>query len=226
MGAAIMKKRIRLIAKAILVLWLVITLPVMTVLAFNEYDRFILMETCVHWRGKFQPIDYVFIGDSITAGGRNWGWRLKHNPLAARNLGESGLMVWQVREELDQAFRYHPKWIFVLAGTNDLFSRDGINDGTVDDYRAMLRSIKNAHARPVVTLVPYQESEEKKDEITKFNDQLRQLCKEENVTVVDLNPDIAPNGILLPQYTGDGTHFTQAAYSIWQKKLRDIIATN
>ena len=107
-----------------------------------------------------------------------------------------------------------------------LFSRGGINDGTLDDYRDMLRAIKNAHARPVVTLVPYQGSEVKKADITKFNDQLRQLCNQENVTVVDLNPDIAPHGVLLPEYAGDGVHFSQLAYGIWQKKLREVIAAN
>lgn len=221
-----MKTRIKFVAWSFLIIWLIITLPVMTILTFNEYDRFVLLETCVHWRGKFQPIDYVFIGDSITAGGRNWGWRLKHNPLAARNLGESGYMVWQVKNELGQAVRYHPKWIFVLAGTNDLFSRDGINKETIDDYRDLLRSVKGAHARAVVTLVPYQESGERASDITRFNLKLEQLCKEEGAIVVDLNPIIAPAGTLLPQYTVDGVHFSQAAYVVWENKLRAVISEN
>lgn len=207
-----------------LVIWLVISLPVMAILAFNEYDRFVLLETCVHWRGKFQPIDYVFIGDSITAGGRNWGWRLKHNPLAARNLGESGYMVWQVKGELGQALRYHPKWIFVLAGTNDSFSRWGINEATIADYREIIQSIQNAHAKAIVTLVPYQAADNNSAEIAEFNRSLEQLCKEQNAIVVDLNPLIAPAGHLLPQYTSDGVHFSEAAYSIWEKKLREVIA--
>jgi lysophospholipase L1-like esterase len=219
-----MKQRGKIAIRVIMLIWLIITLPVMTILALNEYDRFILLETCVHWRGKFQPIDYVFIGDSITAGGRNWGWRLKHNPLAARNLGEGGFMVWQVKNELGQAVRYHPKWIFVLAGTNDLFSRDGINQGTLDDYRDMLRNINDAHAKAVVTLVPYQSSDQNTAEITKFNQELQQLCREQNATVVDLNPVIAPAGTLLPQYTIDGIHFSEAAYSIWTAKLRAVIS--
>ena len=221
-----MKGRIKTVAQVFLIVWLIISLPVMAILAFNEYDRFILMETCVHWRGKFQPIDYVFIGDSITAGGRNWGWRLKHNPLAARNLGESGYMVWQIKNEAGAAISYHPKWIFVLAGTNDTFCRDGINQGTLDDYRDMLRLIKKAHAQAVVTLVPYQGWDQNEAVIKKFNVDLEQLCKEEGAIVVDLNPIIAPDDRLLSEYSKDGVHFTQKAYSVWQDKLRDVIATH
>jgi len=213
-------------ARCFLIVWFVATLPIVLVLAFNAYTRFVFLETCAHWWGKLRPINYVFIGDSNTVGGGNWGWRLKHNPFAARNLGEGGYMVWQVKGKLAMALSYHPKFIFVLAGTNDLFSRDGINQGTIDDFDEMLRTIKNAHAKAVVTLVPYEESTENANEISMFNEKLKELCKKENAIVVDLNPVIAPSGKLLPKYTWDGIHFSQAAYYLWQNELRGIISTN
>ena len=146
----------------------------------------------------------------------------------------------QNREEIQKAYQENERevwirnfrvacilaFIFVLAGTNDLFSRDGINQGTIDDFDEMLRTIKNAHAKAVVTLVPYEESTENANEISMFNEKLKELCKKENAIVVDLNPVIAPSGKLLPKYTWDGIHFSQAAYYLWQNELRGIISTN
>ena len=109
-----------------LVLWLVLTLPIVTVLTINSWSRSVFLETLAHWRSKVFPLKYVFVGDSITAGGRNWGWRLWDNPLAARNMAGNGYTVWQIEGQVRDAIaKYHPKVIFILAGTNDLLGRGG-----------------------------------------------------------------------------------------------------
>jgi lysophospholipase L1-like esterase len=72
-----------------------------------------------HWQAKVQAPSYVFIGDSITAGGGVWGWRLGCDSLSAINLGQSGLLTWQIADEAPVAAHYRPRTVVVMAGTND-----------------------------------------------------------------------------------------------------------
>jgi hypothetical protein len=87
-----------------LVLWFALTLPMVTVLTINAWSRSVLLETLAHWRSKVVPLKYVFVGDSIIAGGRNWGWRLWDNPLVARNLAGNGYTVWQIEGQVREAW--------------------------------------------------------------------------------------------------------------------------
>lgn len=207
-----------------LVVWFILTLPVVALLTINEYSRFILLEMTSHYVSKLHGLNYAFIGDSITAGGRNWGLRLSGNPFAAMNFGVSGYTVHQVGLLVPTALATHPHWVFILAGTNDLL--DGKPDRTrmLGDYQAMLTALKQAHAQPVVTLTPQTAAGDHVNEINAFNAALTQLCATQGVPVVDLNPIIAPDGKLLPQYTIDGVHFSEATYQIWTKKLKSVIA--
>ena len=217
------KQLSRPVCRWFLLLWLVLTLPVVMVLVINSQTRFVFFETLAHWRSKVLPLKYVFVGDSITAGGRNWGWRLWHNPLAARNLAGNGYTVWQIEGQVGTAInQYHPKVIFMLAGTNDLLGRGGV-DQAISDYHDVLHTIQDAHTKLIITLVPYEKTGAKTADITKFNNELEQLCREDKIEYVDLNPVIAPAGNLLPQYTVDGIHFTEATYSVWCKKLHEVL---
>ncbi|HTK33192.1 MAG TPA: GDSL-type esterase/lipase family protein [Candidatus Paceibacterota bacterium] len=195
----------------------------MLALGFSEYSRFILTQTCIHWKAKFFPPKYVFIGDSITAGGRNWGWIMNRNPFSALNLGKSSYMVWQVKQELIYALSYHPQCVLVLAGTNDLFSHDGLGESAFEEYGEMLKLAKQAKIKIVVTLVPYQANDVYATMITQFNERLIKLCHREHVAVIDLNPIIAPHSKLLPEYTVDGIHFSEKAYEIWKTELLSVL---
>jgi alpha-glucosidase len=189
----------------------------------DKYLRFQFLEITNHYIYKYVGVDYVFIGDSLTARGHNFGWRLSGNPFSSRNLGCSGYTVHQVLGLVPQALECHPRWVCIMAGTND-FNGGGYNSEQILlDYKLMLVSLKEGHAKPVVTLMPQFADGRHSGDIDLFNAALRQLCAEQSVPVVDLNSQIAPNGKLLPQFTVDGVHFTPAAYKIWVSQLRRVI---
>jgi alpha-glucosidase len=190
----------------------------------NEYLRFEFVEITNHYVSKYVGLNYVFIGDSITAGGRNFGWALSGNPFSSRNFGCNGYTVHQVRGLVPQALDCHPRWVFIMAGTNDFLDEGYNRERMFLDYKLMLASLKQGNARPVVTLTPQSAHGEHTGDIDSFNAGLRQLCVEQSVRVVDLNPLIAPDGKLLPQFTVDGVHFTPAAYKIWISQLRRVIS--
>jgi lysophospholipase L1-like esterase len=206
-------------------LWFAMTLPVVSVLAVNEYSRFILMQTCAHWRGKVLGSDSVFIGDSIMSGGRNWGWRLGFGPFNSRNLAASGSTVRQVKAQALEALKYRPAHVFIMAGTNDILEERDV-EASMCDYDALLKTFPATPgaAVVVVTLVPQTAVENFAAAINDFNRQLRALCQRHGVKVVDLNPRIAPRGLLLPQFSLDDVHLTQAAYEIWTEELKAMMA--
>ena len=109
----------RLIA---IVSYVVYTLPSALLLGQSEFYRFVTIEQISHKLTHFRSPNYVFIGDSITAGGRNWWIRLNQPPFSSINLANSGYTVRQVEGLLLQAIQYRPKTIFVMAGTNDLLN--------------------------------------------------------------------------------------------------------
>jgi len=93
----------------------------------------------------------------------------------------------------------------------------------MQDYSDLLDILIKAHIKPVVTLVTYSSYPDKKEAVTEFDHRLQKLCEEKGAVIVDLNPTLAPAGILLPQYTIDGVHFKPAGYTVWVKKLHDAL---
>jgi hypothetical protein len=91
--------------------------------AINPTLRSNYFRLLAHWRAKIKAPGYVFIGDSITAGGGVWGWRLGYDPLSSINLAESGLVTRQIEDLAPAAARYKPRTIIVMAGTNDVRRR-------------------------------------------------------------------------------------------------------
>lgn len=75
--------------------------------ATNEQLRFHYVQLIAHWKSKSIPPAYVFLGDSITAGGRNWGWDINRNPLEAINFGVSSYTTQQISYLIDEAIAYN-----------------------------------------------------------------------------------------------------------------------
>ncbi len=131
-----------------LVAWFCLTLPVAALFLVNRYLRFEFFETINHYVAKVGGLDYVFIGDSITVGGHNFGWSLFGNPFLSRNLGCNGYTVRQVLDLVPQALECHPRWVFILAGTNDFLNDEYDQEKMLQEYRLMLAGIKNATPGP------------------------------------------------------------------------------
>ena len=66
------------------------------------------------------PGDIVFIGNSITEGGKDWGAKLKIDNV--KNRGISGDVTDGVLSRLGELIKYEPESIFIMIGVNDLFN--------------------------------------------------------------------------------------------------------
>ena len=162
-----------------------------------------------HWRAKVQPPRYVFIGDSITAG--------MGASLDSINLGESGLLTFQIVDRATTAMKYHPDAIVVMAGTNDAMHGD--LDRLPAEWDRLFTVAGNIPV--IVTLAPMTANAAFNEKILAIDEIARTAALEHSARIVDLSPELAPAGTLEPRYTVDGVHLTPAAYAVWTAKIGD-----
>src|SRR5690606_1802529 len=136
--------------------------------------------------------DIIFLGNSITAG-TDWV-ELLGNP-HARNRGISGDNTFGILERIGEVVEGKPAKIFILIGINDI-ARNYLASVIVDYY---LRMIDIFIIVFLSTKLYVQTLLSVSDELSGMgdfnlvghmfvvNEVLRQICKKENVTVIELN---------------------------------------
>jgi lysophospholipase L1-like esterase len=200
--------------------YLILSLPVMFVFSYSEYVRYVAVQMVTNWRGKLIGLPAAYVGDSITAGGRNWG-----APFEAINLAGSGYTVSQIRNQLPKAATYSPRRIFILAGTNDILGSDSFDPILFrQQYAHLLDSAADLDADVFITTIPFTSNQSHSRLIAEANSHIRDLAQHHGFNVVELNPIIAPEGLLLAEYTGDGVHLNSRAHSVWRKLLAEAVS--
>jgi lysophospholipase L1-like esterase len=185
--------------------YILLSLPIVVLFCKSEYLRYVAVQMVANWRGKLSGLPAVYLGDSITVGGRNWG-----TPFGSINKGGNFYSVWQVETLIPEIEIYQPKRIFILAGTNDIIGNRPFEAGVFEDeYRHLLDRSLKVSSDTVVTLIPFTADKKHSENIMTAN-------------AIILNPIVAPNKTLLPEYTTDGIHLTEAAYRIWIRKIGEI----
>lgn len=203
---------------ALLSLYLAFTLPIVLVFAQSEYARFIVSQVVTKWKGKLSGVESAYLGDSLTAGGRNWG----EFPNAL-NLAGDGYLVRQVADQVDKTKPFSPARIYLAAGTNDVLASGEVDLAQFEaDYAEMLDKALATGANVVVTEIPFTDNASHTGEIQGANAVIRALAAARNVRVVACNDLLAPGGVLLDRYTIDGVHLSDAAYrEVWIPRLHE-----
>ena len=192
-----------------LVLLLVVETALLVPVAYSEYLRFTYTQTLAKWAAKAVPPKSVFIGDSVTAGGRSFNdWR-------DVNLASNGLQTYQIAASLPAALALSPRHVVVMAGTNDAV------EGPIDpaELAGLWRTIC-AEPKVVVTLVSPTTSDVLNARIAQLNSITRRQCGGRKI--INLSALAGKDGRIRPQYTVDGTHLSPAGNAVWQAKLRRI----
>ncbi|MET3115119.1 lysophospholipase L1-like esterase [Pedobacter sp. CG_S7] len=170
--------------------------------------------------------DYVFLGNSITAGG-NWS-KLLDLP-NAQNRGISGDITYGVLERLDEIIAGKPSKIFVLIGINDV-SRNIPDSLILANYKKMINRVKHGSKKTKIyfyTLLPVNSSFAKfknhygKDEhILWLNKEIKKLA-DKKVTIIDLYTVFSDTDHhLKAELTKDGLHLLPAGYQVWVDFLK------
>jgi len=171
--------------------------------------------------------DFVFLGNSITAG-TDWGKLL--NLSNAKQRGISGDITFGVLERLQEVIDRKPTKVFVLIGINDI-SRNIPDSLILRNYKKIIERIRNGSSKTQIyfyTLLPVNASFEKfknhygKDEhILYLNSEIRKFTAK-NVAVIDLYPHFLDGqNRLKAELTKDGLHLIPAGYQVWAEVLNN-----
>lgn len=209
-------------------MYLVTTFPSFLLIIQSEFYRFVTLEQITSKVSHFRKPDYVFLGDSITGGGRNWGLRLGISPFSTVNLSNNGYTVRQVGALLDKAIKLKPRYILIMAGTNDIFDQRLSDEEIKQDWRTLLEQAKQkTTAKLVVTSLPIMANNSYDQRIIKINKFINQLVVSSGYEFIDLNEILLSQESLnydRNQYFSDGVHLSEITYRLWIKKIQEVIS--
>ena len=160
----------------------------------------------------------VMLGDSIT-NRCDWSELLSRNDIVNQGIG--GDTTAGLLNRLNQIISLKPEKVFLMIGTNDLGEGAPVSD-TLSNYQKIITKLLAANIEVYVQSTLYvgrKSSIERNLKIKELNDGLKIYCKYYGVKFIDLNITLAPDGLLLDEYSEDGVHLTGAAYLKWKDAI-------
>lgn len=213
------------IIRAIVVFYLIVSLPISIIFFKYEYIRFQVFNSASQKIAQIMKPDIIFVGDSLMAGGRNWFRLLGLDAFRSINFAQSGATTFQIEKQIERALTFKPKYIIINGGTNDLLGPYDFDIGEVlNEFKRILKMFEKTSVTPIVTLVPYTNDININHEIEHLNEAITLLALENDVHTIDLNLNIAPSGLILPEFTTDGIHLSSSAYDIWAMGIKKYIS--
>lgn len=174
--------------------------------------------------------DIIFLGNSLTEY-TDWN-ELLHLP-EARNRGISGDTSFGILERLDEVTKGKPAKIFLLVGINDISRNVPASLILKNHYKIISRIKRESPGTRIYlqTLLPvnneftrYKNHYNKDDVIKKVNDGLRELAREEEITLIDLHPHfLDEKKKLYKEFTEEGLHLNAKGYQLWAQILKNYL---
>ncbi len=156
----------------------------------------------------------VMLGDSITQGGE---WSELIGPQAA-NRGVGGDTSAGLLARLDASLPASARTVVVMIGTNDLKADDWTPQASAANVSALLDRLKGR--RVILQSVLHTADAQANRKIDDLNSAYRTLCETARCEWLDLNPVVAPGGVLSREDSLDGRHLNGAAYLRWAALLK------
>ena len=163
----------------------------------------------------------VFVGDSLTEGGR---WQEWFPEFEAINLGVGGDTTEGLIERLDEVAAADPDTVVLLIGTNDVANRRAVEQ-VVRNIETILVNLRSAlpDARILLQSV-MPRGREYAEFVKEINRHTWQFAATVRAHYLDLWPVMAEaDGELKPEYTEDRLHLNEAGYEAWLSELRPAL---
>ena len=178
---------------------------------------------------KKQPLnfgDIVFLGNSITAGGKDWSERLNEPNIKNRGIG--GDVTEGVLARLDELIYFKPRTVFLLIGINDLWNLTPDNPSPEYVGENILKIAQKIKAGSPETKIYIQTILPNKRvvlrEKIKAVNQIIKVNQDENLySLIDLySVFVNDDGLLKNELSIDETHLNEQGYDAWVKFIEPI----
>ncbi len=196
--------------------------------------------TINHYREKIKefqanPVkkgDIVFLGNSITEGGKDWSQKL--NVTNAKNRGISGDVTDGVLLRLGEITYNGPSVVFILIGVNDLFNMHYQKQIPSEKYVAenIIKIAANIYEFSprtkiyVQTILPTA-NDFMKEKILSVNEIISQNKGHKIYEIINLHAAFADeNDLMKKSLTSDGTHLNENGYALWVEIIKKHLAVN
>ncbi|MDA7810423.1 GDSL-type esterase/lipase family protein [Flavobacteriaceae bacterium] len=180
---------------------------------------------------KSNPLNYndvVFLGNSITQGGKDWSKRLNYPNIKNRGIG--GDVTDGVLARIDEIVYFKPKAVFLLIGINDLWNNGSPNNPSAEYIGnniikiAQVISAKAPKTKVYVQTVLPIDKEIYKNNILKVNEIIEANEKENAYEIIDLYSIFATeNGLIKKELSSDGIHLNEKGYNTWVEFIKPIV---
>ena len=178
-----------------------------------------------------EPVDIVFMGDSITE-----GWFDKRPGFFARGRIDRGIggqtTSQMVLRMYSDVVALKPKAVHIMAGTNDIAGNTGpmTAEMSENNVRAMVDIAKRHGIRVLVASIPpaasfpWRPGLETKKPIAELNAWLKRFARESGATWVDYHPVLVDGtGAMKPGLASDGVHPTEAGYDAMATVIEPVL---
>lgn len=183
-----------------------------------------------------QPLnngEIIFLGNSITAEGKDWSTRLNNSII--RNRGIGGDTTDGVLARSGEIIDSNPTAVFLLIGINDLYnntietpSENYIANNIINIAKKIKTSSVNTEVF-IQTLLPISKKKSRKfyklynQSIKNINKIIIENQEKELYSVIDLYSIFVNNkGQLKNDLTYDGLHLNKKGYEVWSKFIKPI----
>lgn len=173
---------------------------------------------------KTKSAKIVFLGNSHTFNA-NWSDLLGRTDIANRGIVSDITSGYLHR--IDYVLNLKPAVCFVEGGVNDFYSKFTV-DEVFNNLKSVSEILKSNNIIPIFTTTfPVATNRETakliNNQIQQLNCLLTKYCKDNNIELIDINPQITINDFLKPELTYDGLHLNAYGYKIWIPKIEECL---
>ena len=185
----------------------------------HSMSRYVL--TSDNHRHFAPQADLVVFGDSIT----EWApWADIFRDISMVNRGLAGDTTAGMLRRIDTTLNVNPKLICFMAGINDLAQGYSV-DQAFTNYVEIVDTWLKQGIKVVVqsTLFVGESLQGLNTQVEELNSLLKSYCHENGVQFLDVNEVLAPNGVLLDDFSCDDLHLNAKAYQQWSSLLVPVV---
>ena len=184
------------------------------------YDR---IEVFKQDKLKFNQI--VFLGNSITEGGKDWN--KKFGVVGISNRGIAGDSTDGVIARLNEIIHFSPKAIFLLIGINDIYNElTPSTDYIANNILKIIKRINQESPKTKIflqTILPV-EKEIYKEKIIAVNKMIKTFVSQSKFEIIDLySIFVNEDGRMKKELSYDGVHLNEKGYTVWVDYIKPTV---